>query len=224
MKRLFFILFVASLFCTQDSKAQYGFDDMVELTGVIMSSDSLRYLPYVSIKLAGTNQGVVSNKKGVFSVIAPKGTKLEFSCMGYKKKIYALPDSLSKPRYSIIQLMTQDTFYLPVTVIRPVMSREEFERAFVKLDIPPDRIEMARRNTSVNTMKAMAFLLPKDGNEHLDYYQKAEADRLYWKGGAPPGGISALPGPNGQSTYVIDPLAFAEFFKAWKRGDFKRQK
>ncbi len=184
---------------------------MVELTGIIMSADSLRYLPFVSVRLANTSEGVISNKKGVFSIIAPKGAKLEFSCMGYKKREYTIPDTLSVSRYSVIQLMVQDTFYLPTTIIRPVMSREEFERAFVKWDIPFDQIEVARRNTEMNTIRALALILPKDGAEHLDYYQSQELSRRYWAGGQPP-------------MTILNPLAWAEFFRAWKRGDFKKKK
>lgn len=183
---------------------------MVELTGVIMSSDSLRFLPFVSVYLQGSPYGVTSNKKGVFSTIVPKGSELRFNCLGYKDVIYKVPDTLSVSSYSVIQLMVQDTFYLPTTIIRPVMSREEFERAFVKWDIPPDEIEMARRNTSRNTIRAMAFILPKDGSEHLDYYQDQELQRVRWAGQQAP-------------MTIFDPFRWQKFFEAWKRGDFKRK-
>ncbi len=201
------------------AKAQNGFDKMVELTGIIMSSDSLRYLPRVAVRIKGTDIGTLSNQQGVFSLIAPKGSTLQFSSLGFKKEEYRLPDTLSTNHYSLIQLLTQDTFYLPTTIVRPLMTQAEFERAFVNWDIPPDQIEMARRNTEINTLRAMAYILPKDGAEHLDQYQKAEASRLYWLGGQPPGGITAMPGGG----FAINPMAFAEFFRAWKRGDFKKK-
>lgn len=204
----FLLYIVLSVFVLPSAKAQYGFKDMVELTGVIMSADSLRYLPFVSIKLPN-GEGTRSNIKGVFSVIVPKGVEIEFSCQGYKKRSYTIPDTLSVTRYSVIQLMVQDTFYLPTTIIRPMMTREEFERAFVKWDIPPDQIEMARRNTEANTIRTMAYILPKDGAEHLDYYQYQDLKKSYWAGGQPP-------------MTIFNPLNWAEFFKAWKRGDFKK--
>lgn len=184
-----------------------------------MSSDSLRYLPRVAVRIKGTDIGTLSNQQGVFSLIAPKGSTLQFSSLGFKKEEYRLPDTLSTNHYSLIQLLTQDTFYLPTTIVRPLMTQAEFERAFVNWDIPPDQIEMARRNTEINTLRAMAYILPKDGAEHLDQYQKAEASRLYWLGGQPPGGITAMPGGG----FAINPMAFAEFFRAWKRGDFKKK-
>ena len=219
MKKIF-IYIIFFFYLAPNAKAQYGFNDMVELTGVIMSSDSLRYLPLAAVRVKGTDIGTLSNTKGVFTIIAPKGSTLEFSSLGFKKENFKIPDTLRVNRYSLIQLMVQDTFYLPTTIIRPLMTREEFERAFVKWDIPPDQLEIARRNTELNTLRAMAFILPKDGSEHLDQYQKAAADRLYWMGGAPPGGITAMPGGG----FAINPMAFAEFFKAWKRGDYKRKK
>ena len=197
-------------------KAQYGFNGMIELTGIIMSSDSLRYLDRVAVRIKGTDIGTLSNSKGVFSLIAPKGATLQFSSLGFKKNEYTIPDTLSVSRYSVIQLLTQDTFYLPTTIIRPLMTRAEFERAFVTWDIPPDQIEIARRNTSQNTIRALAYVIPKDGSENLDLYQKQAADRLYWYGGQPPGAITAMPGGG----YAINPAAFVEFFRAWKRGRF----
>ncbi len=215
------ILYIALFFCfASQAKAQFGFADMVEITGVVMSSDSLQYLPYATVRVKGSDRGTVSSLKGVFSLIIPKGSTLEFSYTGFKKETYRVPDTLRGNSYSIVQLMTQDTFYLPTTFIRPMMSRAEFERAFVKLDLPPDQLEIARRNTEINTIRAMAFTLPKDGAEHLDQYQQAAAERLYWVGGQPPGGITVMPGGG----VAINPRAFAEFFNAWKRGDYKRKK
>lgn len=207
-KYLLYIVLI--LCCSQTAKAQYGFQEMVELSGVIMSSDSLRYLPFVAVQVEGSDAGVISNKKGVFSTIVPKGSKIKFSCLGFKDAIIEISDTLSISRYSVIQLMVQDTFYLPTTIIRPVMTREEFEKAFVKWDIPPDQMEIARRNTSTNTIRAMAFTLPKDGSEHADYYQDQELQRRQWAGQQPP-------------MHIFSPLRWREFFRAWKRGDFKRK-
>ena len=145
MKKIF-IYIIFFFYLAPNAKAQYGFNDMVELTGVIMSSDSLRYLPLAAVRVKGTDIGTLSNTKGVFTIIAPKGSTLEFSSLGFKKENFKIPDTLRVNRYSLIQLMVQDTFYLPTTIIRPLMTREEFERAFVKWDIPPDQF-MASSNT-----------------------------------------------------------------------------
>jgi hypothetical protein len=205
---LFLILYVG---CIQISKAQYGFDNMVELTGVVMSGDSLRYLPFVTVSIPSKELGTMSSEKGVFSLIAEKGDTLEFSYLGYRKKRYIIPKELSSNRYSVIQLMVQDTFYLPVTIIRPQLTKEQFQQAFETWHVPDDKYESARKNTEFQTMRMLAFTLPKDGRENQHAYQNMLAQRNYWAGQQPP-------------MTIFSPLAWMDFFKAWKRGDFRRKK
>jgi hypothetical protein len=131
--------------------------------------------------------------------------------MGYRKKRYIIPKELSSNRYSVIQLMTQDTFYLPVTIIRPQLSKSQFEQAFKTWDIPDDKYETARKNTEFQTMRMLVFNLAKDGRENQHAYQNIQAQRNYWAGGQPP-------------MTIFSPLAWMDFFKAWKRGDFRRKR
>ncbi|MBL7765814.1 MAG: carboxypeptidase-like regulatory domain-containing protein [Chitinophagaceae bacterium] len=193
------------------SRAQFGFDDMVELTGVVMSADSLRYLPFVNVYIPGRGVGTTSTDRGVFSLIAQKGDTLEFTSVGYRKKRYVIPKELSSNRYSVIQLMVQDTFYLPATIIRPQLSKEEFDKAFKTWDIPDDKYETARKNTEYQTMRMLAFIMPNDGRESQHIYQNMQVSKNYWAGQQPP-------------MTIFSPLAWMEFFKAWKRGDYRRKK
>ena len=184
---------------------------MVEITGVVMSSDSLRYLPYVSVNIPSRRIGTTTTEKGVFTMIAVKGDTLEFSSIGYRKKKFIIPTTLATNRYTMIQLMSQDTFYLSPTIIRPRISKEEFEHAFVHTDVPDDKLEIARKNTEYRTMQLLATIIPRDGRENQHIYQNNIAQRNYWAGQQPP-------------MTIFSPLAWAEFFKAWKRGDYKRKR
>lgn len=197
--------------CATWARAQFGFEKMVELTGVVMSADSLRYLPFVSISIRSKDMGTTSTDKGVFTLIAEKGDTIEFTSIGYRKKRYVIPKDLPQLRYSVIQLMSQDTFYLANTIVRPQLSKEEFEKAFKTWDIPDDKYETARKNTEFQTMRMMLATLPKDGRESQHSYQNMIASKNYWAGQQPP-------------MTIFSPLAWMEFFKAWKRGDFKRKR
>ncbi len=191
--------------------AQYSTNKKVELSGVIMTADSLRYLPFANITVPKKNIGTYTSNQGVFSLIVEKGDVVQFSYQGFRKKYFKVPDTLTSARYSIIQLMTQDTFYLPETIIRPVMQRDEFDKAFRTWDIPDDKYEIARKNTEMQTIRMMAMVLPRDGRESQHVYQNIMAQKNYWAGQVAP-----MP--------IFSPLAWAEFFKAWKRGDFKKKK
>ena len=91
-------------------------DSVVQVYGVIMTADSLRAIPAVSVVVKGRNQGTFSNDQGVFSIVVLKGDQLEFTSVGYKPVLYTVKSD-SGNQISLIQLMVVDAQYLPATVI-----------------------------------------------------------------------------------------------------------
>ena len=57
-----------------------------------------------------------------------------------------IPKNLEGNQQSMIQLMVQDTIYLPATIIKRRPSREQFERDFVNVKVADDNQEIARKN------------------------------------------------------------------------------
>ena len=68
--------------------------------------------------------------------------------------------------------------------------------------------EVARQNTDQAKLRALMATLPADGREAVNYQLKQQANKYYYAGQLPPQNI-------------FNPLAWADFIKAWKRGDFK---
>jgi hypothetical protein len=210
-KTLLYILFLLFLIPIV-AKAQFETykDSVVQLYGVVMSADSLKALPSVSIMVKGRNQGTISSEQGVFSIPILRGDVIEFTSVGYKPKLVTIPKNLEGNQQSMIQLMVEDTVYLPATIIKKRPSREEFERDFVNTKVPDDEQEIARQNLSERNLRALMATYPRDGREATNYYLKQNAQKYYSAGQLPPQNI-------------FNPLAWAEFIKAWKRGDFKNK-
>lgn len=206
------LLIVLLLCCgaTTFSFAQTSEDNIVQINGVIMTADSLRAVPGTTVLVKNKNRGVYASEQGVFSIVCNKGDVLQFSAVGYREKEYAVPTDLQGQFFSLIQLMVQDTFYLPETIVRPLMGKKEFEYAFVHSKIPNDKYEIARRNTDQLTLRAIAFSLPRDGRENQAIFQSMAAQNAVYYGQAKP-------------VTIFDPLRWAEFFEAWKRGDFRKK-
>jgi hypothetical protein len=183
-------------------------DSVVEIYGVIMTADSLKAIPSVSIVVKGGNQGTYSNEQGVFSLVVLKGESIEFTSVGYKPILYTIPDTVSTNQVSMVQLMVQDAQYLPATVIRARPTREQFERDFVNTPVPDDDIEIARQNNSAATRRMLARSLPANATEAASTYLKNSAQKYYYQGQAPP-------------MNIFNPVAWADFIQAWKRGDFR---
>ena len=210
MKRIIQYIFLLSFLLPVAAKAQFETyrDSVVQLYGVIMSADSLKALPSVSVMVKGRNQGTVSSEQGVFSITLLRGDVIEFTSVGYKPKVVTIPKNLVGNQQSMIQLMVEDTVYLPATIIKKRPSREEFERDFITASVPNDEQEIARQNLSESNRRALLAVYPRDGREATNYYLKQNARKYYSAGQLPPQNL-------------FNPLAWAEFIKAWKRGDFK---
>jgi hypothetical protein len=183
-------------------------DSVVQLYGVIMTADSLKGIPSVSIVVKGRNQGTYSNDQGVFSIVVLKGDQIEFSSVGYKTILLNISDTLHGNQQSVIQLMVQDAQYLPATIIRARPTREQFERDFVNTPVPDDNIEIARQNNSAAKRAVLARGLPANAGEAAATYLRQSSQKYYYQGQAPPQNI-------------FNPLAWADFIQAWKRGDFR---
>ena len=186
-------------------------DSIVQLYGVVMTADSLRAIPSASIIVENKGRGTLTNPDGVFSIVVLKGDKITFSCIGFKDRTIDIPSNLKENQYSVIQLMINDTAYLPATILKPRPTRAQFERDFVNSTIPDDAYEIARQNTDEAKRRILINSLPADGREAVNYQMRQQANKYYYAGQVPP-------------MNILNPLAWADFIKSWKRGDYKKKK
>lgn len=199
------------MFCAlQASVAQDPFD-YVQFSGVVVTGDSLSPLPYTHIIVKSTHRGTISDYYGFFSFVALKGDVIKFSSIGFKDAYYKIPDSLDGHRYSLIQVMQRDTILLNETVVYPWPSQSQFKDAFVNMVIPEDDYDRAMRNLAMAEIRDLAQNMPMDGSMNYRNYMQQTTARLYYAGQLPPNNL-------------LNPFAWSEFIKAWKRGDFKKQR
>jgi hypothetical protein len=208
MKKFVLYLLLISGPVTLNAQFEKLKDSVVQVYGFVMTADSLVGIPGVTISVTGRNQGAFTNDQGVFSIPLLKGDRIEFTSIGYKSKIVEIPRDLQGNQYSMIQLMVNDTIYLPATIIKPRPTKAQFERDFVNTKVPDDDIEIARQNTETAKRRILLRGLPSDAREASNYYLRQSAAKYSYQGQAPPQNI-------------FNPLAWADFIKAWKRGDFK---
>lgn len=212
MKRILPLLLVFTVLAATNAKAQFESvrDSVVQLYGIVMTADSLVGIPAVSITIKGQNRGTMTNAQGVFSIVVLKGDEVEFSHVSYKTKLVTIPRSLDGNQQSIVQLMVEDTVYLPATVIRPRPSPQQFERDFVNSKVPDDDIEIARQNNSAAKRRALMQITPSDGAGATAMQFRNMAQKASYTGQVPP-------------MNIFNPAAWSEFIQAWKRGDYKRK-
>jgi hypothetical protein len=211
IKTVFIIVFFLFQIFSFNTRAQEIDSIFVQFSGVVVTADSLRPIPYVTISVEGTYRGTLTDLNGFFSFVARKDETLVFKCLGYKSVKYTIPDTLTKDRYSLIQMMRPDTLYLDTTFIYPWPTYEQFKNAFVKADIPDDELERARRNAEAIEEHSLTDYVPMDGSMNYRNYFDNYRAKLYYIGQQPPNNL-------------LNPIAWYEFIKAWEEGKLKSKR
>jgi len=190
--------------------AQVDDEELVQFSGIVVTADSINPIPYTNIIIKNTWRGTVADYFGYFSFVARKNDTILFSAIGFKKGEFVIPDSITNERYSLIQIMANDTIMLTQTIIYPWPTKEEFKEAFLNLDIPDDDYERARKNLNSEQLRDIAANYPMDGSMNYRRSMQAHQDKLYYLGQTQP-------------ITILNPFAWAQFIKAWKDGKFKRK-
>ncbi len=194
-------LFIINTF----SQLKHG--DLVQLTGRMLD-ELLQPLPYSHILVLNNYRGAITDKQGKFSFVAQVHDSVMFSSLGYKKKILVIPDTIKEPFMTFDIILDRDTFLIGEVEIYPWKSYEEFKQAFLSLKLPDDDMDRARKNIALIKTQ---IILDETPNSRQNFQKILEEQyrQTYNQGLFP--------------TYqIFNAFAWAEFFEALKRGDFKK--
>lgn len=203
------LVFIALFFMVFKLQAQDK--KIIQFSGVILTPDSLIGIPYVNIFENNSRKGTVSNIEGFFSFAAETGDTINFTSIGFKKSQFMIPTDLESNKYSVVKFIVTDTAFIDSVVIYPWPSKERLRQAFLELEFEESDIDRAMKNLEREYLKEIGEQMAYDADENVDYYMRAEAQKFYYAGQAPPQNIFNL-------------FAWAKFIEAWKNGDFKIKK
>ncbi len=197
---------------TQDDKDN---KNLIQFSGLVITNmdGNMVPVPYASIFLPDRKRGTYADYRGFFTIVVEKGDVIKFNCIGFQPVTKTVPDTLTQNRYSIVQIIAQDTLTIPEVVIFPWPSKEHFKIEFLKMDVTPELQRIAAKNIA-NEYLAEARknpdIVPYGGRESANFYLRQQSREYVYIGQTPP-------------MNIFSPLAWAQFFKAWKDGDFKKK-
>lgn len=212
MKQFSFVIvltFICFRLWGQNPAADAG---LIQFSGIVLdgSTEQLYPVPYTNILIKDKNRGTYSDLKGFFSIVVQRGDVVVFSAIGYKDVQFQIPADLTDDRYSLVQLMTQDTFNLPETVVFPWPSRDHFKLEFLAMDVTPELQERATANLANEALRKMRNDVSRAPQENASFYLRQQSNQYYSIGQAPP-------------MNIFNAAAWKRFFDAWKKGDFKKK-
>lgn len=206
------LLALAAWLPTSDGlKAQKTDNPYILFTGLVLTSDSLKPIPFVAIK--NNRRGLIgyTDVLGHFDIVVRKGDTLWFAQAEKVSSWHVIPDTLTGSRYNVVKTMVQDTIDIPVIFIRALPSKVFFDHDFVNSNPPDDAYERARKNLELEDAKDQLKLKPADPKASQQLLAASRAQQLYYYKQAPP-------------QNYLSPVAWMQFLEAWKRGDFKKKK
>ncbi|MGB0838559.1 MAG: carboxypeptidase-like regulatory domain-containing protein [Chitinophagales bacterium] len=184
-------------------------EPLVQFSGVVMANDSIQPLFYTTIIDMNTRRGTISNLQGYFSFVVREGDTIRFSAVGYEAAYVAIPKNTENQTFSLIQFMSPDTVQLATVEVRAYPLPEDFKQAFMELEIEEEQdFAKAKENLNRESMKLAEQIMAYDGNENYDYQMRQYSQSLYTNGQYP-------------AIQLFNAFAWADFIRAFKRGDFK---
>jgi hypothetical protein len=190
--------------------AQTQNDRLVQLSGVVISSDSLQEMPYAAIYNRSVKRGTIADMYGFFSLVVQPGDTLLFRYVGHKPSSYIVPDTLKDDRYSIIHMMELDSAAFNEVIIYPWPSKEAFAQAFIEMNPYDDALLRAQRQLSGQNLAALASKVSSDASISYGNVMNQQNTRLYTMGQSPVNNL-------------MNPFAWASFLQKWRAGELRRQ-
>jgi len=188
---------------------------VIQFSGVVVTHDpstgEMIPLPYTTISIDNSSRGTYSEIDGFFSIVAEVGDSIVFSRIGYQTAKHGISDTLDSSFYSWYQVMSKDDYLLPTAVIYPWPSKEHYKIEFLALDVSNELAERAKRNLATELIERMEHAVPPDGTEAFTLENAKQVYEYKYSGQYKPQNIGNV-------------AAWAQFIKAWRRGDFKRKK
>lgn len=178
--------------------------DLVQLSGFVVTHDSTKVLPYVSIRVNGSNRGSYSDMGGYFSIVVKKSDYIVFTSIGLRPVEFKVPNQTNGYKVNTVIPMSEDTFYLPEAVIHSYPTPEEFDYYFTHAKIPQDHINIAFRNLRKATLMQDARAMNPDGYEAGSWSLQQQIDKSSYAGQVQP-------------IKILDYNAWSQFLQSLKK-------
>ena len=211
LSRLFYILTMftlASGIHAQTDTTQHV-TGVVQVSGLVVTGDSLMPIPYSTVYRARDARGTMTDSQGFFSIPVLEGDTLRFSSTGFITREVIVPSGGELNRISLVQPMSRDTVMINNAYIYPWPSRDAFRKEFMALGLEEDAYAIGQQAIDPFDIYDRLIDVGLDGQAIASQTARETAYEYSNLGGIP-------------TTNLLNPVAWAQFLKALKNGDLKR--
>lgn len=194
---------------SQDTASVAAPAEVVQISGMVVTGDSLAPLAYATVFRSRDLRGTMTDINGFFSIPALAGDTITVSSVGYLTQAFAVPMDLELPRMNVVQPLGRDTVSLEEAFIYPWPTRERFREEFLQLQLSADAYTIGQERLDPAALYDRLMEVGRDGGEVYSYTVQQQAQQNYYAGQLPP-------------INVFNPVAWAKFIDAVRNGSLKR--
>jgi hypothetical protein len=205
-----FLFLITGSIAALKSYAQGGEYRIIQFSGVVIQPDSSGGVMGAHVYVPKAGRGTTTNQYGYFSLPVLENDSVIISCVGYQKYNFIVPGNQGD-HFTVIISLQQDITYLPEIEIFPYPTEELLKEAILAMNLP-NRNEMDNISQNLNQrlMAEMFRSMPMDAGMNYRYYMDQRV--MYSSDGYAP-----------RYNPLLNPFAWAEFFKSLKRGDLNQK-
>lgn len=186
---------------------------IVQFSGLISSVGGELPVPFVTVtNVSYNNQMHAANNEGFFSFVAHVGDTIRFTSVGFEPAEFVIPETASD-KFTVMINMKSLVIELPAVMPFPWASIEEFNIAFMALDVSDDNISRIRSSLSPEALAALSQVMPRSAEEiqtfdaiqrHINMSNKAVNQRF--------------------ANPLFSPFAWGAFINSIVKGDYSRKR
>jgi hypothetical protein len=204
------VVFLISLSLSNEAWSQGDQLPIIQLSGVVLRPDSTGGVPGVHVYVPKAGRGTTTNQFGYFSLPTLSGDSVVISAVGFRKQSYIVPD-IEEDAITLLIPLEEDTIMLPEIEIFPYPTEELLKEAILAMRLPNQAdYDAINQNLNEQIMAEMFRTMPMDGSMNYKYYLNQRLTYMH-------------DGYGPRYNPLLNPFAWAEFFKSLKRGDLKRK-
>ncbi|PRD46888.1 hypothetical protein [Sphingobacterium haloxyli] len=186
---------------------------IVQFSGLITSVGGELPVPFVTLtNVSFNNQVHAANNEGFFSFVAHVGDTIRFTSVGFDPVEFIIPETASDKFTAKINMKSL-VIELPAVMPFPWASIEEFNMAFMALDVSDDNISRIRNSLSPEALAALSQVVPRSAEEiqtfnalqrHINMSNKTTNQRF--------------------ANPLFSPFAWGSFINSIVKGDYSRKR
>jgi hypothetical protein len=134
MRKLIVLILLAVLVNSANAQKRH----ILQVSGVVVATDSLIPVPYATVFRTSDNRGTFSDHTGYFTLPVVAGDTLNFIFLGLRRSTFVIPDDTTQTHISIVQWMEQENVLLPAVNVLPYPSPARLRSEVLALDFPGD--------------------------------------------------------------------------------------